>query len=39
MRDIDGSMRLFPPMGDGVMDCQVIVATLKQVGFNGFTSI
>ena len=39
MRDIDGSMRLFPPMGDGVMDCQAIVATLKQIGFNGFASI
>jgi sugar phosphate isomerase/epimerase len=26
-------------MGDGVMDCQAIVATLKQVGFNGFASI
>ena len=39
MRDIDGMMRLFPPMGDGVMDCQAIVVTLKQVGFNGFASI
>jgi sugar phosphate isomerase/epimerase len=39
MRDIDGRMRLFPPMGDGVMDCQAIVAALKQVGFNGFASI
>ena len=39
MRDIDGMMRLFPPIGDGVMDCQAIVATLKQVGFNGYASI
>jgi len=39
MRDIDGMMRLFPPMGDGVMDCQAIVAALKQVGFNGFASL
>jgi sugar phosphate isomerase/epimerase len=39
MRDIEGMMRLFPPMGDGVMDCQAIGTTLKQVGFNGFASI
>ena len=39
VRDIDGMMRLFPPIGDGVMDYQAIVATLKQVGFNGFASI
>lgn len=39
MRDIDGMMRLFPPFGDGVMDGQAIVTTLKQIGFNGFASI
>jgi sugar phosphate isomerase/epimerase len=39
MRDIDGMMRVFPPMGDGVMDCRAIVVTLKEVGFDGFASI
>jgi sugar phosphate isomerase/epimerase len=39
MRDIDGMMRLFPPIGDGVMDCQAIVTALKQTGFNGYASI
>ena len=39
MRDIDGKMRQFPPIGDGVMDSQAIVATLKQVGFSGFASL
>jgi sugar phosphate isomerase/epimerase len=39
MRDIDGLMRMFPPIGQGVMDVQAIVATLKQIGFNGFASL
>ena len=39
MRDIDGLMRQFPPFGDGVMDFQAIVATLKQINFDGFASI
>jgi len=39
MRDIDGRMRLFPPIGKGVMDVQAIVATLKRIGFNGYASI
>ncbi|MEN6424916.1 MAG: sugar phosphate isomerase/epimerase [Phycisphaerales bacterium] len=39
MRDIDGTMRLFPPFGKGVMDVQAIVTALKQVGFSGFASI
>jgi sugar phosphate isomerase/epimerase len=39
MRDIDGTMRLFPPFGRGVMDVQAIITALKQVGFNGCASI
>jgi sugar phosphate isomerase/epimerase len=39
MRDIDGTMRLFPPFGRGVMDVEAIVKALKDVGFNGFASI
>jgi sugar phosphate isomerase/epimerase len=39
VRDIDGTMRLFPPFGRGVMDVEAIVTALKQVGFNGFASI
>lgn len=39
MRDIDGLMRSFPPVGDGVMDFQAIVEALKRVGFAGFASL
>jgi len=39
MRDIDGTMRLFPPFGKGVMDVEAIVKALKEVGFNGYASI
>ncbi len=39
MRDIDGTMRLFPPFGKGVMDIEAIVKALKDVGFSGFASI
>jgi sugar phosphate isomerase/epimerase len=39
MRDIDGSMRQFPPFGRDMMDIEVIVTVLKKVGFNGFASI
>jgi sugar phosphate isomerase/epimerase len=39
MRDIDGRMRRFPPIGQGVMDFQAIVATLKEVGFDGYASL
>lgn len=39
MRDIDGTMRLFPPFGKGVMDVEAIVTALKAAGFNGFASI
>jgi sugar phosphate isomerase/epimerase len=39
MRDIDGLMRKFPPIGDGVMDFQAIVEALKRTGFVGFASL
>jgi len=39
MRDIDGMMRQFPHVGEGVMDFKAIVETLKQVGFEGYASI
>jgi sugar phosphate isomerase/epimerase len=39
MRDIDGLMRQFVHIGQGVMDFQAIIQTLKQIGFNGFVSI
>lgn len=39
LRDIDGLMRRFPPIGDGVMDFQAIVVALKSVGFDGFASL
>ena len=39
MRDIDGLMRSFPPVGDGVMDFQAIVEALRRVGFGGFASL
>jgi sugar phosphate isomerase/epimerase len=39
MRDIDGRMRQFVHIGQGVMDFQAIIQTLKQIGFNGFMSI
>ena len=39
MRDIDGTMRKFPHVGEGVMDFQAIVDTLKLVGFDGYASI
>jgi sugar phosphate isomerase/epimerase len=39
MRDIDGQMRQFVHIGQGVMDFQAIIQTLKQIGFNGFMSI
>ena len=34
MRDIDGLMRQFVHIGQGVMDFQAIIQTLKQIGFN-----
>ncbi len=39
MRDIDGQMRSFVPIGDGVMDFQGIADALKQTGFQGCLSI
>ncbi len=39
LRDIDGLMRSFPPIGHGVMDFQAIVQALQQTGFQGFASL
>jgi len=39
MRDIDGLMRQFVPVGEGVMDFEAIVAALKATDFQGFLSI
>jgi sugar phosphate isomerase/epimerase len=39
MRDIDGAMRLFIHIGEGVMDFAGIIRTLKQVGYKGFVSL
>lgn len=39
MRDIDGRMREFVPIGEGVMDFQAIVQALQTIGFEGYLSI
>jgi sugar phosphate isomerase/epimerase len=39
MRDIDGVMRQFVHIGEGVMDFKAIVDTLKNIGFNGYMSL
>jgi sugar phosphate isomerase/epimerase len=39
MRDIDGMMRRFPPIGQGVMDFKAIIEALQQVGYTGFVSL
>jgi len=39
MRDIDGQMRRFVHIGEGVMDFKAILETLKQTGFSGYVSI
>jgi sugar phosphate isomerase/epimerase len=39
MRDIDGLMRSFPPIGQGVMDFKAIVEALDRTGFEGFASL
>lgn len=39
VRDIDGLMRQFVHIGDGVMDFKAVADTLKQVGYSGFLSI
>jgi sugar phosphate isomerase/epimerase len=39
VRDIDGLMRRFVPVGDGVMDIKAIVETARKIGYTGFLSI
>lgn len=39
MRDIDGMMRRFVHIGEGVMDFAAIVDTLKKIGFDGYMSL
>ncbi|HEY5915190.1 MAG TPA: sugar phosphate isomerase/epimerase [Verrucomicrobiae bacterium] len=39
LRDIDGLMRSFSPIGHGVMDFRAIVQALQQTGFQGFASL
>lgn len=39
MRDIDGLMHSFAPIGHGVMDFRAIVQALQQTGFSGFASL
>ena len=39
VRDIDGMMRKFVHIGEGVMDFQAVAETLKRVGFSGFLSV
>ena len=39
IRDIDGLMRSFPPVGQGVMDFAGVAEALKQIGFSGFLSL
>ena len=39
MRDIDGLMRTFPHIGEGVMDFRHIAQALKQIGYRGFMSL
>jgi len=39
IRDIDGMMRQFVHIGEGVMDFAGIIKALKQTGFSGFISL
>jgi sugar phosphate isomerase/epimerase len=39
LRDIDGLMRSFPPIGRGVMDFKAIVQALQRTGYEGFVSL
>ena len=39
IRDIDGLMRSFPPVGEGVMDLAGIAEAIKRIGFSGFLSL
>ena len=38
-RDIDGLMRRFPHIGQGVMDLKAVADTLKQIGYTGAISL
>lgn len=38
-RDIDGMMRRFPHIGQGVMDLEAVADTLKQIGYAGAISL
>lgn len=39
VRDIDGLMREFVPVGEGVMDFEAIAGALKAINFQGYLSI
>ena len=39
MRDIDGAMRRFIHVGEGVMDFRAICSALRAINFSGFCSI
>jgi sugar phosphate isomerase/epimerase len=39
VRDIDGLMRSFSPIGQGVMDFRAIADALRQTGFQGYASL
>lgn len=39
MRDIDGLVRRFPHIGEGVMDFAHIAGALKQAGFRGYVPL
>ncbi len=39
MRDVDGLVRKFVHIGQGVMDFQAVVTALKQIGFNGYMDL
>jgi sugar phosphate isomerase/epimerase len=39
LRDIDGLMRSFPPIGQGVMDFKAIIEALQRTGYQGFVSL
>jgi sugar phosphate isomerase/epimerase len=39
VRDIDGLMRKFVHIGEGVMDFKAVAESLKKIGFTGFLSV
>lgn len=39
MRDIDGLVRKFVHVGEGIMDFEAVAAALRQVGFSGFMDL